>query len=194
MKKATTLLVAILLSVSINAQTSSGTWDNKTVTYTNSKHNITWKLIEELEWIGRPILTDNTLFKVRNDDTQILVKLNVTPFDGQGGDIWDLISQYQTKEYQDQLKALAQSNGMTLKDTKAQKSQLCGLHANKVKSDMTKYYPDEKITVHSLEYSYQLIKNNNIYTLGITVLSALEDDLEEYDRIVTKLVNGFSIK
>lgn len=194
MKRTVICIVALFFSVILFAQTSSGTWNSATATYTNTKHNLSWKLIDELTWVGRPNLTESSLFKVRNDDTQILVKLGATHYDGPESDAWNYISLYNSKEYQDMMKAEAQRNGMTYKGITVAKSQLCGIHASKIKSDMTKYYPDQKATVHTIEYTYQLCKNNYVYTLGVTLLSALEEELDDYDRIVTKIFNGFSLK
>ena len=194
MKKAIIILCGLFVTALSFGQTSSGTWNSTTATYANTKHGITWELISELDWVGRPILTESTLLKVRNDDTRILVKLLANPYSGKEGDAWSMISMYESKDYTDVVKAEAKRNGMTYTGTKVVKSQLCGIHAVKVKSDMTKYYPEHKATVHSIEYTYVLCKNNNVYTVAITLLSALETDLDDYDRIVTRLFNGFKIK
>ena len=88
-------LATLLATVSLFAfsQTSSGLWNSSKATYTNSVHKITWKLIEDLEWIGRPILSESTLLKVRNDDTHILVKLGANKEVGLKGDVWDYVSE-----------------------------------------------------------------------------------------------------
>lgn len=195
MKKIAYCLVVLLFSSLLMAQTSSGTWDSETATYTNAKHNITWNLIDELTWIGRPILTESTLFKVRNDDFHILIKLGVLQHHGgPEADSWNYLSQYDSKELQDLTKAEAKRNGMTFKGITAAKSQLCGIHAIKTKSDMTKYYPEHDATVHCIEYTYHLFKNKNIYTVSVTALSVLEEELDNFDRIATMLFNGFNIK
>ena len=195
MKKLLTIISAVLVTTISFAQTSSGTWNNATATYTNTNHGITWKLIDELNWVGRPILTGSTLFKVRNDDTHILIKLAASKYNGSNGDdIWNFISSYDTKEYHDMVEAVAKKDGMTLKSVTAIKSQLCGIHANKVKTDMTKYHSDHNVTVHCVEYTYQLCKNGYIYTIAVTGLSVLEEELPPFERIANRLINGFSIK
>lgn len=194
MKKIVFCFVTLFFSALLLAQTSSGTWNSATATYTNSKHNLSWKLLDELTWVGRPILTESTLLKVRNDDTHILIKLGATYYDGPEGDAWNNMSIFNSKEYQDMVKAEAKRNGMTFKGITATKSQLCGIHAGKVKSDMTKYYPEQNATVHTVEYTYTLCKHNYVYTVTVTALSVLEEELSDFDRIATILFNGFSIK
>lgn len=194
MKKIVFCFVTLFFSALLLAQTSSGTWNSATATYTNSKHNLSWKLLDELTWVGRPILTESTLLKVRNDDTHILIKLGATYYDGPEGDAWNNMSIFNSKEYQDMVKAEAKRNGMTFKGITATKSQLCGIHAGKVKSDMTKYYPEQNATVHTVEYTYTLCKHNYVYTVTVTALSVLEEELSDFDRIATILFNGFNIK
>ena len=77
MKK--TLLAALLAIIPLSAfaQTSSGKWDVFTSKYINMTHNITWQLPNNLTWAGRPILTEDTLLKVRNENTHILVSLAI---------------------------------------------------------------------------------------------------------------------
>lgn len=193
MKRFVLLTLVMMMSLSSFAQVSSGSWNSSTATYTNSKHGISWQLIEEWSWVGRPILAESTLLKVRNDDTHILVSLGAEMFDGQDEDAWSMMSYYDSKEYMDLAKAKAKMNDMTLKSVKAVKSQICGIHANKVKNDLTKYYSEYDVTVHSVEYTYQFCKKNYIYTLTITALSCLEEELSDFDKIVTLIINGFSI-
>lgn len=75
-----TILVFILTFIICEAfsQTSSGVWNSRTATYSNAEHKITWQLMDNTEWIGRPILEESTLFKVRNDELQVLVQLGAT--------------------------------------------------------------------------------------------------------------------
>ena len=157
MKRLSVIFSILFASIVGFAQTTSGVWNEKIATYTNTKHKITWKLIEELEWKARPILSNSTLLKVRNDDTQILVSIDVQDDDKSAKDIWELLSIYNSKEYLAFPKAEAARNGMELQYVKPMKSQLCGLHANKVKTDMTKHYPEYKLTMHSVKYMYQFI-------------------------------------
>jgi hypothetical protein len=194
MKRTIMTFLVTLLSVIALSQTSSGTWNNATATYTNVKHGITWTLIEGLDWIGRPILTESTLLKVRDDDTHILVTLGAKRTNGDEIDIWDYLSMYSTKQYLDIAKAEAKRNDMVFQYFKPVKSQLCGQHAIKVKSDMTKYYSEYKTTIHTVKYLYQIISGGYVYTLEILGLSVREDELAEFDRIVTRIVNGFIIK
>jgi len=81
------MLVALLMTVGAFSQTSSGSWNSRTATYTNTTHGITWQLIDDWTWSGRPILADGTLLKVRNDDTHILVSLSFYKEDGVVDDI-----------------------------------------------------------------------------------------------------------
>ena len=176
------------------SQTSSGVWNSKTATYSNSVHKITWQLIEEAEWIGRPILGESTLFKVRNDETQILVKLGATKTDPDDDDAWDNVSLYESEDIVKYQKQLAARNGMEYIGTKAIRSQLCGIHAVKVRTDMKKYYPEYNQTVHSIEITYSLNRSGFIYTISVTALSVLEEEIEFFDRIATEIFNGFKIK
>lgn len=175
------------------AQTSLGVWNGKTATYTNTTHKITWQLIEDAEWVSRPILGEGTLLKVRNDETQILVKLGATKTEPSDEDAWDYIQMFESPEFQEIPKQQAAYFGMEYLGTKAVKSQLCGIHAVKTRTDMKKYYPEYKQTVHSIEISYSLYRNGYIYTVTVTALSVLEEEIELFDRIATELFNGFKI-
>ena len=194
MRKAFVFIVFVAFSLATFAQTSSGVWNSKTATYTNTTHKITWHLIEDAEWVDRPIIGEGTLLKVRNDDTQILVKLSATKADPGDEDAWNSISMYESPEFQEIPKQQAAYFGMEYLGTKAIKSQLCGIHAVKTRADMKKYYPEYKQTVHSIEISYSLYRNGYIYTVTVTALSVLEEEVEIFDRIATELFNGFCIK
>ncbi len=194
MKRIFIIIVLVVSSISLFAQTSSGVWNSNTATYTNSAHKITWQLLDEFTWVGRPILTDNTLLKVRNDDTHILVTLGVGQDEVEEGDPWDYISQYESAQMIQLKKLQAQQNGMTFIGTKAVKSQLCGIHAIKTRTDMKKYYPEYDQTVHSIEIMYQLLNNARMYTITVTALSVLEEEIDIFDRLAVQLFNGFSIK
>ena len=176
------------------SQTSSGTWNSRTATYTNTTHNLTWKLIDDWTWSGRPILAEGTLLKVRNDDTHILCSLSVNKEDAVVDDIWNHVSDFESPTIVNLKKMTAKQNGMTFLGTKASKSQLCGIHAVKTRTDMKKYYPEHKATVHGIEIMYNLYKRGNLYTVTVTALSVLEEEIPDFDRIATELFNGFSIK
>lgn len=193
MKKTFVFIVFVAFSLATFAQTSSGIWNGKTATYTNTTHKITWQLIEEAEWVGRPIIGEGVLLKVRNDDTHILVKLCATKANPGDEDAWDSISMYESPEFQEIPKQQAAYFGMEYVGTKAVKSQLCGIHAVKTRTDMKKYYPEYKQTVHSIDISYFLIRNGYIYSVGVTAISVLEEEIEIFDRIATELFNGFKI-
>ena len=193
MKKAILAIVAIFVSISAFPQVSSGTWNSKTATYTNTTHKITWQLFKDWTWVGRPILTDDTLLKVRNDDTHILVSLSASNDKIAETDPWDYISMFESPEYTQPKKLLAKQNGMTYTGTKAFKSQICGIHAVKTRSDMKRYYPEHQATVHSIEILYMFYLHDKVYTVTVTALSVLEDEIGEFDRIATELFNGFSI-
>lgn len=188
------MLATLLMTVGAFSQTSSGSWNSRTATYTNTTHGITWKLIDDWSWTGRPILAEGTLLKVRNDDTHILVSLSVYKEDGVMDDIWNHVSDYESPQIVNLKKMTAKQNGMTFLGTKASKSLLCGIHAVKTRTDMKKYYPEHKATVHGIEILYNLYKGRNLYTVTVTALSVLEEDISEFDRIATELFNGFSIK
>ena len=186
-----TLLAAIsLLSYS---QTSSGQWNSTTATYTNSTHKITWKLLEEFDWIGRPILNASTLLKVRTDDIKALVTLGAIKKTGLIGDIWDYTDKRITQVDED-YEQIARNNGMTYLGSKSLKSQLCGIHALKRRYDMKKEYPEHQQTVHSIAIVYILYKNDYIYTVSVTGLSVIEQEAELFEKIATLIFNGFSIK
>ncbi len=194
MKKCLSILAICLFASLAYAQTSSGSWNSRTATYTNTAHGITWKLIDEWTWVGRPILTESTLLKVRNDDTNILIKLGATKGDEGDTDAWDYISMFQSKQYLDMVRAQAKQNDMMFVSSKAVKSQLCGIHAVKTRTDMKKYYPEHKATVHGIEIMYNLYRRGNLYSVTVTALSVLEEDISEFDKIATELFNGFTIK
>lgn len=193
MKK--TFLAVLLLFIPFlsYSQTSSGVWNSTTATYTNSVHKITWKLVEDLNWIERPFLTDGILFKMRNDDTHVLVKIGATETEPIDQDIWDEVSMFESDEFTKPTKQLAAYNGMEFIGTKAVKSQICGIHAVKTRTDMKKYYPEYNQTVHSIEITYTLYRNGYIYTVSVTALSVLEEEISEFERFATMLFNGFEI-
>ena len=189
------LLTFLLIAISLSAysQTSSGVWNNSTATYTNKAHNITWKLIEELDWIGRPLLSGSTLLKLRNDDTHILIKLSANKKVGLKGDVWDLVSDKENPQLEKMHKQQAQQNGMTYLGTKSSKSQLCGNHAIKKRIDMKRDYPKQGQTVHIIEIEYLFYKNNYIYIVSVMALSVLEEEIELFDKVAIQLFNGFRI-
>lgn len=194
MKKILVSIVFATISLITFAQTSSGVWNGKTATYTNTTHKITWQLIEDAEWVGRPILDDeSTLLKVRNDDTQILVSLGATKTNPSDEDFWDYVSMFESAEIIKSKKQLAIYNGMEFIGTKAIKSQLCGIHAVKTRTDMKKHYTEYKQTVHSIEIAYSFYRKGYIYRVTVTALSVLEEEISDFDRIATMIFNGFKI-
>lgn len=122
MKKFFLVILLAFGAISSFGQVSSGTWDDKTATYTNKAHKLSWKLIDELKWDGRPILTNSTLLKVRNEDTYILVKLGATHYNGPEQDAWEVMSFYESPDYKKMIDATAKSEGMKVVDSKAIKS------------------------------------------------------------------------
>ena len=191
-----TILVFILIFILGEAfsQTSSGVWNSKTATYSNAEHKITWQLMDNTEWIGRPILEESTLFKVRNDEIQVLVQLGATKSVPPDDDIWNYVSLFESEDITNPKKQLAAYYGMEFVGTKAIKSQLCGIHAVKVRTDMKKYYPEYNETIHSIETTYSLYHNGYIYTITVTALSVLEEGITTFDRITTMILNGFKIE
>jgi len=187
-------IVFVAISIVGLSQTSSGIWNSKTATYTNTVHKITWQLIEDLEWVRRPILEGSTLLKVRNDDTKILIKLGATKTESSDEDVWDYIQMFESPEFVKPQKQLAAHNGMEYIGTKAVKSQLCGIHAVKTRADMKKHFPEYEQTVHSIEITYSLYRNSYIYTVTVTALSVLEEEIPDFDKIATMIFNGFKIK
>ena len=149
--------------------------------------------MEDLSWIERPLLTDGILFKMRNDDTHVLVKIGATKTEPIDQDIWDEVSMFESDEFTKPAKQLAAYNGMEYIGTKAVKSQICGIHAVKTRTDMKKYYPEYNQTVHSIEITYTLYRNGYIYTVSVTALSVLEEEISEFERFATMLFNGFEI-
>lgn len=133
-------------------------------------------------------------FITRNDDMHILVTLGAGKTDSKGEDIWDLVSQYTTEEFKVPIKELAKHNGMTLQYIKPIRSQLCGKHAIKIEIDMTKYHPQYDVTVHSVEYKYQVVSGNYLFTLAVMGLSVPEAELEAFDEVAKMIFEGVSLK
>lgn len=183
-----------MFSLNAFSQTSSGNWNSSSAIYSNTSHKITWQLIEDLEWIGRPIISESTLFKVRNDDTQILVKLGANKDVGLKGDIWDCVSELDSPQFEELHKQLAHQNDMKYLGTKSMKSQLCGNHAVKMRIDMKKDYPEYNQTVHCIEIEYLFYKGDYMYTVSVTALSVVEEEIDIFEKIATELFNGFEIK
>ena len=194
MKRLNITLFAMLVAMISYAQTTSGVWNSTTSTYTNTQYGIRWKLIEEWDWEARPILSKSTILKVRNNDTRILVSLDVQSLGKEENqEIWDYLHLYESKEYYNMQKAEAQRAGMVFQYSQSIKSQLCGKYANKIKTDMTKHYPEHNTTMHAVKYMYQVVSNNKLYSLCVHGLSVREDELEIFENLVTKIVGGFKI-
>lgn len=192
MKKTFLAVLLSFIPVLIYSQTLSGVWDKKTARYINTAHNITWQLIEELDWVERPIVDESTLLKVRNYDTQILVSLGADRYEGDYGDSWDYISEIESQQ-KALFKQLSDLSGMENLETKAVKSQLCGIHAIKTRSDSKIYHPEYKQNVHYIEITYGLYHRGYIYTISIAAF-VLEDEIVEFNRVATAIFNGFKIQ
>lgn len=193
MKRVMTLLWFTLISTFIFAQSAKGIWDDKTATYTNSVHQITWKLFDDWDWESRPILGDGTVLKLRNNDTNILIKLGI--ISGVNGDMdtWDAISYFESSNYQEMHKSEAKQYGMTYNGTKISKSQLCGIHAIKERVDMSKYYPEYKQNIHFIEIVYSIFRKKCLYSISVAALSVREDEIEIFDRIASELFKGYKM-
>ena len=110
MKRLNITLFAMLVAMISYAQTTSGVWNSTTSTYTNTQYGIRWKLIEEWDWEARPILSKSTILKVRNNDTRILVSLDVQSLGKEENqEIWDYLHLYESKEYYNMQKAFLYS-------------------------------------------------------------------------------------
>ena len=192
MKKIILSLLLVLSGFSLTAQTSSGTWNSRTATYTNDTFGVKWTLIDDVSWVGRPILTGSTLFKVRNDDTQIMVSIGVREADSPNYDIWNDLSVYTSDEMMAILQAGAKKDNMVLKSVQPVRSQVRGYHANKVRVEKTKYYSEYNTTVYAISYTYDVAKDGYIYAIAINGLSMLKEDIPDFDRIVTVLLDGFN--
>ncbi len=194
MKKIVLVFILTFILGEAFSQTSSGVWNSRTATYSNAEHKITWQLMDNTEWTERPILEESTLFKVRSDEIQVLVTLGATKTVPPDDDIWNYVFMFESEDITKPKKQLAAYNGMEFVGTKAIKSQLCGIHAVKVRTDMKKYYPEYNETIHSIETTYSLYHNGYIYTITVTALSVLEEGITAFDRITTMIFNGFKIQ
>lgn len=192
MKRILLSILMLLSVISLAAQTSSGYWDSKTATYTNDQYGVRWSIIKELSWVGRPILTGTTLFKVRNDDAQLMISLGVRQMENLNDDVWDYLDVYTSDEMMDLLRATAQKDNMVLRSVKPSRSQIHGYHAAKVRVEKTKYYAEYDTTVYAISYTYDVAKDGYIYAIAINGLSMLKEDIPDFDRIVSMLLDGFS--
>ena len=86
-------------------------------------HKITWKLIEDLNWIERPFLTDGILFKMRNDDTHVLVKIGATETEPIDQDVWDEVSMLSRMSSQSQQNNLPPIMGWNILEQKQSKAR-----------------------------------------------------------------------
>ncbi len=192
MKKIFLSLLFVLSVFSLAAQTSSGIWNSRTATYSNDRYGVKWTLLEDVSWIGRPILTESTLFKVRNDDTQIMVSLGVRKADRPNYEIWDDLSVYTSDEMMAILQAGAKKDNMVLKSVQPVRSQIRGYHANKVRVEKTKYYREYDTIVYAISYTYDVAKDGYIYAIAINGLAMLKEEIPDFDRIVAVLLDGFN--
>jgi len=192
MKKTLLSIVFVAISFAAVSQTSLGVWNNKTATYSNAEHKITWQLVDNLEWVERPILTKSTLLKVRNYDTELLVSLGANEYNSSDFvDSWDYLSEIEIQQ-KELFKQLSEQAGMEYVKTEATKSQLCGIHAIKIRSDSRAYNPESGQTIHYIEITYGLFRRGYIYTVSVAVF-VLEEDIADFDRIATMIFNGFKI-
>lgn len=175
------------------AQSYVNGWNSVTATYENPHFGISWQLINELKWVERPAKADDVLLKVLNEDTHIMVLLKVSEINDSTVDAWDMLPMYNADEYQSMTRNMARNLGMSLQYSQPIRSQLCGRRAVKVTTNMTKYHKEQDMTVHSVTYMYQVVDANHIYTLSIVALSLLADELKDFERISTMLINGFNI-
>lgn len=194
MKKKVTILTVLLISfLNVIAQTNSGIWNSKTATYTNEKYHVKWSLPNELTWIGRPIIVENTKFKVRNDDTNILVSLNIF---SNSGPICDIL------EYENEIKEgiiskakmTAGMHDMQYRWAKCDRKKIRGINALRTIFDISKYYPETNSTFHSIEYSYHIIYKNFVYSINVLAISINETDIKDFYPIAEYIIDGFNFK
>ena len=193
MRKFVLLFVLVCFSALSFGQPASGKWNSATATYINAKYGVRWQLYEDGDWVERPILTNDAIFKMRDDNYHILVKLIVETFEGPAEDVWAAVPMFQAKEYQKKERANAKAQGMELKSFTAAKTVVSGLHATRTKSHMTKYYRQYKETIHAIDYTYYLSSGRTIYTVSITALSLRDDELTVFDKLRDTLINGFTL-
>jgi hypothetical protein len=188
MKRLFSLSLIFILASYLYAQ-SNGVWNSRTCTYTNAKHQTTWKLFDDFSWVERPILANSTLLKVRCDDLNVLVTIQANK--GVVSDQWEWVS-FVGEEYKKVQKSEANRTGMILQNAKTERCYFCDMHALKSRSEMKKNYPNQ--VVYSIHESYQIVKRGYLYTLNVTILSILEEEKELFDEISSELFKGFSIK
>ena len=120
------IIIAILYSLCSYAQTTYGTWNDRTATYSNSKYGITWTLISGFNWVQAPIHTSDTIFQVKEEDVGIMVTLTVDYVGNEEGDIWDVISFYTRDSYINLIRNEAKRNDMVLRNIKPTRSCVSG--------------------------------------------------------------------
>lgn len=192
MKRSILSLLATIISIIANGQAVSGTWDAKTATYINKSHHIVWHIMEDIDWVARPVLSNTTLFKAKDEESGIMVTLGCHRNNTPGSDVWDMLPEYDKKEFVDMLKAQAKEMGLTYKSKKTSRSQICGKHATKITTDMTQYHPQYNVTTHAMNTIYQVANGEYIYTLNILATTLREEDVPLFDKIVASLIKGFS--
>lgn len=194
MKRNIFALAVLLISfTNVIAQTNTGIWDNKNTTYKNKKFYVEWKLPNELTWIGRPILTEKTKFKVRNDDTNILVSLSIIPYSGPNRNIWE--HQNEIKEHViSEAKMTAGMHDMQYRWVKCEKSKICGINALRTIYDLSKYYPETNSTFHSIAYCYHVSYKNLLYNINVLAISINEIEMNDFYPIAEYIIDGFHLE
>ena len=191
MKRCLLMFLMFISCTWVCGQTSVEKWDHATSTFTSYKYKVRWKLIDDLSWVQRPRLSNSTIFKMRSDDTHILVTLSIIPYSGKPFDPWNYQAfASEIKSLRMMKNAEAERNHMKLKEYTSDKVIFKGLHAIKTAADMTRYYPEYQTTVHSIHYSYFLTKDNVVYNLSVVGLSVNEEEIELFNLLVAQLLEG----
>lgn len=193
MKKYIALALAIFASTSVFAQGAKGTWNQKTCTYTNTTHGITWTLPTEIGWKKVDATGPNICFKALDPETGLMLILNVKTDQAYGTDIWPSYPDMSSKEYKDYVIKGARSAGVTIKSMDVVKSQLDGVHALKTTTLMKKNDPAFGGVVDIYDITYTFILNNKLYSADMQALKELKDEVEGFDQAINMIFKGIKI-
>lgn len=168
-------------------------WDENKSIYINEIHGIKWSLPRRLNWTGRPIVTESTIFKIRDDDNYILLSINVNNAGKENLDAWDVTGHYKSPEYIRTMRKIALQSETIYIDSEVTREIISGIHANKIITEYQIVQTDFPVGYYRLQYQYQLGNGENVYTFNITGLYLQKTEYKKFDKIANDIINGLVI-
>ena len=192
MKKVIISILLAILSLSAFSQTSLGTWDANTATYTNNIHKISWTLPKDYNWVNDKATNASISFKAVSEDIGCMLTINIHTDRKYGDDIWPNYAYYNSKEYFDGANKAMSAVGVELKSVEWVKSQICGIHALKSTSIIEREErPLGKIDILGIVYEFYF--EGKSYSISLQVPKLIYDANDDYGFVINQLIKGIKI-